>query len=269
MQYPVPQMSYQKTTLRFLALLALAGAALISPLYGLATEAEDEDEDEDEIPSAIDGLLSSEEPGRRITAVGEHQSRRTGSWFVWPTASSSYFPNPTSGPAFRSNFLGGTAGRRWYAIAGPLRYSIEAALSAEFPLGPRTHGRLARAYVLGGPRSRYLSLLLGPVLSHNELHLDAAADLGPALFAGGEVLLLSDLGLVTLHAGIEPLWRIRGDRPPTAYDRLGLPGFGDEFSYVLGATCGLGPHWRLLAGDRIWLSSIGVYHHPSIGLGIQ
>ncbi len=224
---------------------------------------------EDDVPSALDGLISSDEPGRRITRFGTEKPTSTGAWFVWPVSSASHYVGPPREKTYSSNFLGMAVGRRWYAIGGKVRYFVEGAVAGEFPLGPRTHGRMLRTYVLAGPRARYLSVLVGPALVHNELHLDRAADLEAALFVGSRVLVLTDLGLITLYAGIEPLWRLHGDRPSATYADLFLPGFGDEFSYLGGISVGLGRHWRVLAGDRIWLSSIGVYQQPTIGVSIQ
>ena len=245
--------------------MVIASTLLIAAMLAYGAEPSDSDE----VPSALDGLLSSDEPGRRVTHFNSEESKGTGAWFVWPIGATSYYPGPPQERTYQSNFLGLSVGRRWYAIGGKIRYSVESAVSGEFPLGPRTHGRMLRAYILGGPRSRYLSVVAGPVVAHNALRLDRAAHLAPALFVGAQAMVLTDLGVITLYAGLEPLWQARGDRPAADYDALWLPGFGDEFSYLGGASIAVGAHWRVLLGDRIWLSSIGAYHHPTVGFSIQ
>jgi len=245
-------------------LILLAASLAVGPAF-----ADDTEEPEEDVPSALDGLLSTDEPGRRITRFATDEPKSTGAWFVWPVSSGSRYVGPPREKIYQSNFLGASVGRRWYAIGGKMRYFVEGAVSAEFPLGPRTHGRMLRAYVLAGPRSRYLSLMVGPVLAHNELHLDRAADLEPAEFVGARGMLLTDLGIVTLYAGIEPLWTVHGNRPSAPYTELFLPGFGDEFSYFAGASVGVGPHWRVQAGMRFWMSHIGLYQQPILGIGIQ
>ena len=249
------------------AIFRLAIATCICLLIGASWGAEPDEPPE--IPSALDGLLTTDEPGRRVTGHVTESPRSTGAWFVWPLASSSYFRGPPTERAYRSNFLGATLGRRWYAIGGPMRFSVETAVSGEFPLGPRTRGRLLRFYTLAGPRSRLLSLLVGPVLTHNALHLERAGQLPPALHLGAQALLQTDLGALTLFAGIEPVWLVHGTRPVADYPTLWLPGFGDEFSYLGGVSIAVGRHWRVLLGDRIWLSSIGTVHLPTLGSTVQ
>lgn len=238
-------------------------------LCGLALAEPDVATPDDDLPSALDGLLSSDEPGRRLIRSEEGASKTTGAWFVWPLSLSTQYPHPGAEKNYRSNYLGVSVGRRWYSIGGGNGYSLEASASALFPLGPRTHGRMLTTSVLGGPRSRYLSLLAGPLLASNELHLDGAGGLESAAFAGGRLQLMSDLGPLTLMVGGEPVWRLIGNRDSADWTALSWPGFGDEMTWLAGVSVSVHRHWRVQAGERLWLSDLGAYHGLMFGVGIQ
>ncbi|NCG18950.1 MAG: hypothetical protein GWP91_08060 [Rhodobacterales bacterium] len=225
---------------------------------------------ESELPSALDGLLTSDEPGQRIIRNEEGPSETTGAWYVWPMSLSSFYPHPNADEKnFRSEYLGANVGRRWYSIGGSLGYSLDVGTSALFPLGPRTRGRMLKTYVLGGPRTRYFSVMVGPLLASNELHLDGAGGLSLASFWGASAQIMSDLGPVTLMVGAEPVWKLGGERNGADWATLQLPGFADELVYTAGVSMSVHKFWRIQVGERLWLSEIGPYRSVFLGVSIQ
>ena len=248
-----------------IALLLITGLAWSEPEEAPAEVPPDSD-----LPSALDGLLSSDEPGQRIIRTEEGSSETTGAWYVWPMTMSSFYPHPNEDEkSFRSNYLGVNAGRRWYSIGGSSGYSLDVGTSALFPMGPRTRGRMLKAYVLGGPRTRYLSVMVGPLLASNELHLEGASSLSQASFWGASAQIMSDLGPVTLMVGAEPVWKLGGERSGAKWASLELPGFGDEMVYTVGVSVSVHKHWRMQVGERLWLSEIGPYRSVFLGVTIQ
>ena len=240
---------------------------LLAMVAGAGDESDPPDVD---VPSALDGLISSDQPGRRIAEFDDDGGHPTASWILWPITASSYLPSPTERErAYRSTYLGFTAGRRWYKLGANPGYTIEAAFSALFPLGPRTRGRELRLSVVGGPRTKILSLQVGPVLLSNELHFQNGGDLSDAVLAGGRAVLMTDLGPAALFLGIEPVWTLRGHRSPTDWSDTWMIGVGDETSWLAGAVVPIMRHVSLMAGDTLWVSSLGAYHHYLIGVTLR
>jgi hypothetical protein len=161
-------------------------------------------------------------------------------------------------------WLGGEVGRATWSLHHAVALAAMGSLSADFPVGPDTHGRDLRLGALVGPRFGRVSLQLGPAVGEHELHW-AGGDLAPSWMVAGQAALSIDIGLVSAWIGHTAWSAADGARAPAD----GWPGLGDEPEWAGGAAIRLGAlqlrselSHRDTAVAPLWRADFGVRIQP-------
>ncbi len=115
-----------------------------------------------------------------------------------------------------------------------------------------------------GPSWSALMLQTGPDVFWNEYQFGATT-LAPTLGLGWPLMASTGLEAVSLSAGIEPAWFISSERPSVDWSSQSLPGFGDEFTYSVGAGISVSPA-RLSLSYRHTITAFGAQKGLGVGL---
>lgn len=168
------------------------------------------------------------------------QARWESEPFLKPEAGAQINTNGQSASTFVT--LGASAGLRYWQVGGPApAWSGQTRARGLYGTGSGVSALDARVGSFIGPRWRSIGLQFGPDLFWNRLELQSGQDLAPSV--GLEIPVTATARLakeLSLMAGVSPAWLVDESRS-VDWEEVAVPGFGDEFSYMAGATLNLNP----------------------------
>lgn len=280
---------------RVISILPLAAALLVSPSIGLAEDdsgpetldegASDEsdadpeaeragedaggdgaDEADAPVASAADEDADQGEPAP-LREPRDGPPWKLGKPGLEPAVGAVLFPSGTGGITALVG-LGGEASLPFYQETNEtLRWGGRARVVGQVLLGPDLYnGYAARVGVFAGPSAGPARLRVGPDFFVNQYLLSGA---DPDPFSGVGLPLTLSLGgdNAGIYGGVEPAWYMSGGWPGVDWGSEDIFGFGDEFSYRVGAnvsTSSLG----LALGYTHRITSFGVQRGVAVGFGL-
>lgn len=187
--------------------------------------------------------------------------------YVKPEAGAQLNTNSGGTSAFVT--LGASAGIRYWQVGGPQpRWSGQTRARGLYGTGSGISMVDLRVGSFIGPRWGDLGLSFGPDLFWNTLQVSGSQDLNPS--AGVEFPVMASYTVskhLNLTGGVAPAWLADPARS-VDWDKVDVPGFGDEFSYMGSANLNLQP-LRLSVSYLYKVVATGVQQNLGFGVGLS
>ena len=237
-------------------------------------EGEDEDDGGEDDGDDIDGTMASSATDDAEDDAEERAPRppkdgpgwKLGRPGIEPAVGAVLFPDG-SGGVTGLVALGAQASLPFYQDSQEtIRWGGNARAVGQVLLGPDLYnGYAARLGVFAGPSAGPARLRVGPDFFINQYVL-SGVNADPFSGVGLPLTLFLTGGSAGIYGGVEPAWYISGGWPGVDWSSEDIFGFGDEFTYRVGAnvstsklSLGLGYNHRITA--------FGVQRGVSVGLG--
>jgi len=161
--------------------------------------------------------------------------------------------------------VGGSVGARYQQKKNGFRWQGLTRASYVQTWGPNVSGQDIRVGSFMGPWWRVVGLQVGPDVFYNAYDnpgVEIPEVIGLATPASATV----DLKVVNLHASVAPSFYLSGDREGVNWERQEFPGFGDEFTYTVGAGLDL---WVVGFGLSYTRRITSFGDESSVGFGVS
>ncbi len=138
--------------------------------------------------------------------------------------------------------LGASAGVRYTRVgAPPPVWTGQTRVRGLYGTGSGIESLDARLGSFIGPRYKHIGLEFGPDVFWNRMSVEGGESLDPSVGLEFPVVATAKLSKeFTIMGGISPAWLAEASRE-VDWSQVSVPGFGDEFSYLAGASLNLRP----------------------------